>query len=140
MLRGALTSLLFLAVSGGSLAAKPATQASNVSIERAWARATPPGVQVGAAYAVITNKGQADRLLKVTTPASARVEIHKTTQIEDRTQMRPVTTVELPIGGCVTFGPGGLHLMLVDLKRPLRAGTNAGARHPAVSARLHAGT
>lgn len=122
MLR-ALSSLLFCLVIGTSLAAEPIDQAVTVSIERPWARATPPGVQIGAAYAVIRNKGQADRLLKVTTPVSARVEVHKTTQVDGRMQMRPVTTLDLPAGGNLTFGPGGLHLMLVDLKQPLQAGT-----------------
>jgi copper(I)-binding protein len=123
MLR-ALASLFLCLVVGSGFAAPSATPAANVSIERPWARATPPGVQVGAAYAVIANQGPAtDRLLKVTTPASARVEIHSTTQVAGRMQMRPVTELDVPAGARITFGPGGMHLMLVDLKAPLRAGT-----------------
>lgn len=105
------------------MAAAATAQSQDVQVKQAWARATPPGVQVGAAYAVIENDGNAaDRLLAVETDVCQVVEIHSTTHADGRMQMRPVESVDVPAHGRVVFGPGGLHLMLVDLKQPLRAG------------------
>ncbi|HWK51284.1 MAG TPA: copper chaperone PCu(A)C [Steroidobacter sp.] len=126
MLRVLASSLLCLVsisiINTGSATNSP-TPRSTVTIERAWARATPPGLVIGAAYAVITNRGAADRLLAVETSASKRVEIHSTKDVEGRMQMRQLATLDLPAGGAVAFEPGGLHLMLVDLQQPLQAGT-----------------
>lgn len=105
-----------LGVTFAALAGEPA---SKVRIEQAWARATPPGVPVGAAYAVIRNGGAADRLTAVESTVSERVEIHQTSHQDDRMQMRPMATLDIPASGQVAFEPGGLHLMLVALKQPL---------------------
>jgi copper(I)-binding protein len=37
-------------------------------------------------------------------------------------RMRPVTSVDIPVGGRVRFQPGGLHVMLIDLTQPLKEG------------------
>lgn len=116
-----LKSVLILSFSAMAAAATAPSQ--GVQVKQAWARATPPGVQVGAAYAVIENGGNAaDRLLAVETEVCKVIEIHSTTHADGRMQMRPVESLDVPAGGRVTFGPSGLHLMLVDLKQPLRAG------------------
>lgn len=106
----------------GITAATASEPVSTVRIEQAWARATPPGVNVGAAYAVISNRGAADRLVAVESTLSEQVEIHNSSQQAGRMQMRPVAEVDVPAGGRVVFEPGGSHLMLIDLKRPLRQG------------------
>ena len=110
---------VLLGVTFAALAGEPAAK---VRIEQAWARATPPGVQVGAAYAVISNSGGADRLIAVESTVSERVEIHNTSQKEGRMQMRQVAALDIPSGGRVAFEPSGSHLMLVNLKQPLREG------------------
>ena len=112
-----------LILSFSVVAAAATAPSHDMQVKQAWARATPPGVQVGAAYAVIENAGSAaDRLLAVETDVCQVVEIHSTSHADGRMQMRPVESVDVPAHGRVTFGPGGLHLMLVDLKQPLRAG------------------
>lgn len=112
------------ALLGVTFAAIASELAAKIRIEQAWARATPPGVQVGAAYAVISNGGGAtDRLIAVESTLSERVDMHNTSQKDGRMQMRPVAALAVPAGGRVTFEPSGSHLMLVNLKQPLREGT-----------------
>jgi copper(I)-binding protein len=115
-----LKSLLILFFSVMAAAAAPS---HDIEVKQAWARATPPGAPVGAAYAVIENKGHStERLLAVESDACRVVEIHTTTHVDGKMQMRPVEYVDIPAGGRVALEPGGLHLMLVDLKLPLQAG------------------
>ncbi len=96
---------------------------SAVSVVRAWSRATPPGVTVGVAYFEITNGGAADTLIAISSPVAARVEMHSTTMAGGLMKMREAESVDVPANGRVVFEPGGLHAMLIDLKKPLIAGT-----------------
>ena len=89
---------------------------------QAWARATPPGSAVGGAYLTIRNPGSADRLLKVLTAASERTEIHRTSMADGQMQMREVGALDIPANSEVKLESGGMHLMLVGLKKPLREG------------------
>jgi copper(I)-binding protein len=92
-----------------------------IVIEAPWARATP--ARVGGAYLKLRNTGSAaDRLMKVASPAAAKVEIHET-RIEGGTaSMHEVGALALPPGRTVELKPGGLHLMLMGLGEPLKAG------------------
>lgn len=92
-----------------------------ISIDGVWARATPPGSRVTAAYAELTAR-EADALIAVATPVAGRVEIHASTHVDSAMHMHPVAEIELPAGERVVLAPGGLHLMLMDLKEPLVAG------------------
>jgi len=49
-------------------------------------------------------------------------EVHQTSAVNGVMQMRPVAAVKVPHGQLVTFGPGGLHVMLMGLKQPLKQG------------------
>jgi copper(I)-binding protein len=94
-----------------------------ISISDAWARATVPGQVVGAAYLSIAAK-QDIRLDAVTTPVAESVEIH-TMQIQQGVMsMRMLEKLDIPAGKKVTLAPGQTHLMLIDLKSPLKAGEN----------------
>lgn len=108
------------------LAAAPAPahefhRLGDIVIEQPWSRATP--VKVGAAYMTLRNNGDAaDKLVKVESPLAERVEIHET-KIEGGTaMMRPVAAVELKRRSSVQLKPGGLHVMLMGLRRPLKEG------------------
>jgi copper(I)-binding protein len=85
--------------------------ATPVKIEDPWTRATPPGAKVAAGYMKITS-GAADRLIGAASPAAAR----------DVMRMREVKAYDIPAGGSFALEPGGAHLMLVDLKAPLKEG------------------
>jgi len=94
-----------------------------LSIGAPFARATPPGARTGGAYFTVDNGGTADdRLVAVSSPAAAQAEIHTMTMDAGVMRMRALTGLAVPAGGKVTLSPGGNHVMLLDLKRPLVAG------------------
>jgi periplasmic copper chaperone A len=114
--------LVLLALAGACLAAKAT---SPIVISEAWARATPAGIPVAAGYLTIENRSkQADTLLSVSSPIAAQAGLHRTTEDNGMARMRPSDGVVIPAGGIVKIEPGGLHIMLTGLIRPLVAGTN----------------
>lgn len=107
-----------------SLAVACASAHAQVQVRDAWSRATPPGAKVGAGYARLENGGgQPDRLLGATTTAAARVEMHVTEEKDGVSRMRQVQSFEVPARGRFELRPGGAHLMLVDLAKPLVEGS-----------------
>lgn len=62
------------------------------------------------------------RLVAGSSPVAGVVEIHEMTMDGTTMRMRAVPGVDLPAGKAVEFKPGGLHLMLMDLKQPLKNG------------------
>ena len=95
--------------------------AANVSVTDAWARATMPGQQVSGAYMQIQADADA-RLVGVSSPAVPRVEVHEMTMDGGVMRMREVKLIELPKGKTVSLEPGGYHIMLMNLKKPIAAG------------------
>jgi copper(I)-binding protein len=61
-------------------------------------------------------------LTKVTSVAAGTIEMHEMSMDKDVMKMRMLEHVELPAGKPVKLAPGGMHLMLFDLKKPLVAG------------------
>ncbi|MEJ1157527.1 copper chaperone PCu(A)C [Prosthecomicrobium sp. N25] len=96
----------------------------DIAIGHPWARATPPGAQVGGGYVKLTNSGSTpDRLLSGTSEVAGRVEIHEMSVVDGVMRMREMPKgVEIAPGATVEFKPGGYHLMFMELKRPLAAG------------------
>jgi periplasmic copper chaperone A len=95
----------------------------DIQIRHPWSRATPPGASVAAAYMEIRNTGkQADRLLSVTSAVAQRVEMHLTEREGEVMKMREVKALDIPPRERYTLRPNGAHLMLVDLKQPLKKG------------------
>lgn len=100
-----------------------AALAQPVQVEGAWARATVPGQAVGGVYMTLT--ASQDRwLLGGTSPAAGRLEVHEMALQDNVMRMRPLASLHLPAGKPVALKPGGLHLMLLDLKAPLAAGSS----------------
>lgn len=88
-----------------------------------WMRASPGGVTVGVAYGEIkADKGKSDRLLGAKTPAAARAEIHEHVMAKGVAKMRRIEGLAIPAGRSVVLGPSGHHIMLLDLKAPLKEG------------------
>ncbi|MEJ7555122.1 MAG: copper chaperone PCu(A)C [Aquificaceae bacterium] len=110
-MRKVLLGSLFLA---GLSLAQP-----KIEVKDAWVREVPPTSKMSAAYMVIENKGkEADRLVDASNNVSEITELHET--VEGR--MRRVKAIEIPAGGKVELKPGGLHIMLINLKKPLKEG------------------
>mgnify|MGYP001075029431 CR=1 FL=1 len=95
--------------------------AGHVRVVDAWVRATVPGQSVAGAYMEIRSDADG-RLLRASSPLAPRVELHEMRMDGAVMRMRPVAAVALKGGETVQLKPGGLHLMLVDLARPIREG------------------
>jgi copper(I)-binding protein len=94
-------------------------------VSESWTRSTNVGQTVGGGYLSIRNQGTApDRLVAASSPAAQRVEIHSMALDGNVMRMRPVDGIDLPAGGGVELKPGGLHLMLIGLKEPLKGGAS----------------
>lgn len=114
-------------LAAGVLCAVPAAahqyELGTLVIGHPWARPTAPGMPMGAAYLSITNHGKAaDALVAASSPVAARVEFHQTTLADGMARMRPLTGIDIAAGATVKIEPGGIHLMLADLKAPLEPG------------------
>jgi copper(I)-binding protein len=115
-------SLLISSLAAAPLLAHQFDQ-GNLTITHPWARPTPPGLKVSAVYFSIKNRGNvADRLVGGSSPVAGRTELHETRMEGGMAMMRPVESVTIPAQGTVKAEPGGLHIMLLDLKQPLEVG------------------
>jgi copper(I)-binding protein len=118
--------LLLLALAGGLAATATVAhdfQLGPLKIDHPWARPTVAGQSTGGGYFSVNNGGsKPDRLLGASSPAAATVEVHEMRMEGDVMRMREIKALELPAGKLVTLAPGGLHLMLVGLKAPLKIG------------------
>ena len=95
---------------------------SLLRVEDAWAHALPHVAKNGAVYLRINNRGDADRLVSVSTKMAERVELHTSSYQGGLLRMRHLPVVELPGAEEIEFKPGGHHLMLINLRTPLRRG------------------
>ena len=98
-----------------------ATQATLVA-QDAWVRATP-GADIAAAYLTLRNVGKtAVTVTGVESPIAAHAMIHETKVEGGQSKMRPHEQLVVTPGATVKLEPGGLHVMLHDLKQPLTVG------------------
>jgi copper(I)-binding protein len=93
-------------------------------IEHPWTRATPKGAEVGGGYMKITNNGtQPDRLVGGSSTVAARFEVHEMSMDNGVMRMRPLKDgLEIKPGQTVELAPGSFHIMLLDLKNPIKEG------------------
>lgn len=95
--------------------------ADNITVTQAWVRAPAPGSTITAAYLTIESS-QALTLFKVTSPAASAVEMHTMNMKGDVMEMRQIEGIDLKPGQAAKLDRGGMHLMLIDLKKPLKTG------------------
>lgn len=108
-----------LMFSAGVLAAA----ADQISVDKPYVRLLPPGAQTTGAFMVIRNAGDKDvKLVKADNPASRVTELHTHLNEGGIMKMRPVAAIEVKAKGEALLQPGGLHIMLIDLKAPLKEG------------------
>lgn len=114
---------LILAAAAAVLLPLGALAQSTVTVSGVWVRETVPGRNVTAAYATVENPGAADlQIVGASAEVAGRVEMHTMTREGDMMRMSPVKAITVPAKGKVELKPGGLHIMLFDLKRPLKEG------------------
>jgi len=118
MLKTFKSATLTLVVCFGS----PAIHADEaVTVAHAWVRATAPGQRVAGAYLEISSAAPS-RLVAASSPVAGSVEIHSMRLENGIMTMRQLESLELPAKQTVKLEPGGLHIMLLDLKSPLKPG------------------
>jgi copper(I)-binding protein len=94
-----------------------------VDMDGAYARAVPPGQPNSAVFMAITNRAEVDHALTgAASDAAGVVELHTHALVDGMMQMRRVERIDLPAHETVRLAPGGLHIMLIDLRRPLQPG------------------
>lgn len=111
---------LLAALLASSVAAS-AQPAAPVSVEQAWARATPGAAQDGALY-ITLRAAIADRLSSISTPVAGMAMLHESREVDGVMQMRELPGLALPAGRLVAMRPGGIHVMLMQLAHPLLRG------------------
>ena len=119
---GILTAAVLVLAGIATASAHEATN-KGVTVAHPWTRATPGGATVGAAFLEIkTDKGTTDKLISASSPAAGRVEIHTHIMDGDVMKMRRVEAIDLKDGESHILKPMGDHIMLFDLKQPLKEG------------------
>jgi len=103
------------------LAMPVALAAESVATANAWVRATVPGQSVAGAYLDITASAPT-ALIAVESSVAGKGELHTMSMDGGVMRMRPVAKIELPAHRAVNLKPGGYHVMLMDIKRELKAG------------------
>lgn len=115
---------LALLLAGSPAAFSADVKAGDLVITQPWSRATPGGAKTGAGYLTIENKGGApDRLVAVSGDVAGRIEVHEMAVNNGVMTMRPLEKgLVIEPGKTVALAPGGYHLMLMELKSPLKQG------------------
>ena len=114
--------VLMLSVALTACGGSSGTSGSSIVVSDAWVRNPPISDQPGAAYLVIQNNGAADRLLSVTSDIAQTIELHESMDSGGMMQMSPVPNIPIPANGKVELKPGGFHMMLIGLTRPMNTG------------------
>lgn len=125
------------AVTDGTGLKSTDASAVKITVDKAWARNSPAMATAGAAYMNLTASAD-DKLVKASVDATVArvVEIHETVMAESTAgtamtegtgvsgamTMKPVESITLPKGVMVELKPGGYHIMLLELVKPLKVG------------------
>jgi copper(I)-binding protein len=121
------TGFVFAALIAGVFATSVRAEdvkAGDLVISQPWTRATPGGAKTGGGFLTIENKGSApDRLIGASADGAGKIEVHEMAMNDGVMKMRPVEGgLTIDPGKTVKLAPGGYHLMMMDLKAPLKQG------------------
>lgn len=100
----------------------PFATAADIAAEDPFAYAAGPNAKATGAYITLTNTGPADKLIAAKSDVAKRTELHESLMVDGVMKMRAVEALDLPEGGKIEMKPGGLHVMLMGLTRPLEEG------------------
>jgi copper(I)-binding protein len=119
-----LTSAAVVMMLSAAAATADEVKAGDLVISQSWSRATPGGAKIAGGYLTVENKGSApDRLLGGTSDVAGKIEVHEMSMKDGVMTMRPLDNgLTIEPGKSVKLAPGGYHLMLLDLKAPLKQG------------------
>ncbi|TLP44781.1 copper chaperone PCu(A)C [Cohaesibacter sp. CAU 1516] len=94
----------------------------SITVSDPFARATAGKAKAGGGFLMITNKGEADRLVAAHADVSATTELHTHIHEGNVMKMRQVEAIDVPANGEVALQPGGFHVMFMGLNGPLKKG------------------
>jgi copper(I)-binding protein len=112
----------FALLAAAAVHAQPAAP-TLLAVEGAWARATVQGQMGTGAFMRLTAREPLS-LVGASSPVAGVAEVHEMKMEGDVMRMRPIDALELPAGKPVELKAGGHHLMLMELKTPLKPGTS----------------
>ncbi|MCW2285757.1 copper(I)-binding protein [Rhodoblastus acidophilus] len=96
---------------------------AEILLEHPWAQPTPPKAVVGRAYVKIFNhSAEMDHLVGVKTDAALSTEIAGIRILQDVPNLRRLYNIDIPAERSFSFAPGGYHILMRNLKKPLVAG------------------
>ena len=113
---------IFLSVFMMAASAEHAVQLGNLKIKDPYARATVPAQKAGGGFVKIENAGAADKLIGASSSVAKEMQLHTMSMDGNVMKMRELKAIDVPANGEVKLAPGGLHLMLIDIKSPLKKG------------------
>lgn len=96
---------------------------AQVTVSEPWTRATVPGMKAAGAYMRIESKSET-RLVAAASPAAKIVEVHEMAIVDNVMKMRRISAIPIAPGKPVELRPGGFHIMLIDLAKPLERGAS----------------
>ena len=123
----AILVLSFVSACGASTesgASSSAGDAPQIKVMDPWSRPSPMMAGNGVVYMMLMNEGgSADKLVSVETDVAEVAELHETKMENDVMKMSPIEGgIEVPAGGSAELKPGGMHVMLINLKKELVPG------------------
>jgi len=104
---------------GMALAGQPVL--AEVTASGAWVRGTVPAQKATGVFMKLKSSEDA-KLVAAASPAAKIVEVHEMAMKGNVMEMRAVESLALPAGKTVELKPGGYHVMLIDLVKPLSKG------------------
>jgi copper(I)-binding protein len=116
---------MMLIVISAAAASVPAW--AQVEVKSAWVRGTVAAQKTTGAYMEISSV-QGASLVGVESAVAGAVEVHEMRMDKNVMRMRAVPRLDLPAGKTVELKPGGYHVMLIDLKKPLNKGDSVPLR------------
>lgn len=98
-------------------------QVGELKIAHPWTRATAPAAKMGGVFLSVNNlSAEGDTLIKAESSVAEQTELHQMEMIDGVMKMRQVNNIAVPAKGELKLAPGGLHIMLINLKQPLKEG------------------
>lgn len=112
-----------LPADAASASTQPQADATRVAVDGAWIRPTVKGQTATGGYMTLTAT-EALTLIGFSTSVAEETELHEMVMDGNVMRMRAIDALALPAGQAVTMkpGPGAKHLMLMGLKRQIKAG------------------
>ena len=110
-----------LAISTASLALHAEQNPANPSVSNVWVKTTIPGSTVSAAYMQIKSAVPM-KLIKAESAVAGIVEIHDMKMKDGVMEMKALDALDVPVGKNIELKPGGTHVMLMNVKKPINKG------------------